>query len=168
MENQEMESFYITQNGNLKGTSYLPLILKTDMSLGRNSHPSYIFFFSFSVQILLIIVNWNFTQTHRFQKALPRRQLYHKKSAPALPSPGISSDRDSEELHCANEGNKNGSSEMTFTSVSCTSPLNSIWSSFHKRGDHPHPWVLEPPRGHGGLLNHRSLRPKEVEQLFHK
>ena len=34
-----MENFYNTQNGNVKGTSYIPLILKTDVSLGRNSHP---------------------------------------------------------------------------------------------------------------------------------
>ena len=74
-----MESFHITQNGNLKGTSYLPLILKTDI-----------------------------------HKALPRRQLYHKKSAPALPSPGLSRGRNSEELHCADAGTKMNAT--TFTS----------------------------------------------------
>lgn len=47
-----MESFYNAQNGNLKGASYLPLILKTDVSLGSNSHIlSTFFFFSLSVRL---------------------------------------------------------------------------------------------------------------------
>lgn len=106
-------------------------------------------FSSLSVQILLITVNWNFTQAHRFQKALPRWQLYHEKSAPALPSPGIPVTGTVNSCTVPMTETKLKAQRWHSLQASCTSPLNPILSSFHKRGYHPHPWVLEPPRRHG-------------------
>lgn len=62
-----MEPSYNMQDGHWKGTSYLSLILKTDVGLGRNSLPSYIFF-SFSDQILFIAVNRNFSGADGFRR----------------------------------------------------------------------------------------------------
>lgn len=55
-----MESFYNTQNGNLKGASYLPLILKTDVSLGSNSHILSTFFFSPLVFVWILLIKLKF------------------------------------------------------------------------------------------------------------
>lgn len=62
-----MEPSYNVQDGHWKGTSYLSLILKTDVGLGRNCLPSYIFF-SFSDQILFIAVNRNFSGADGFRR----------------------------------------------------------------------------------------------------
>lgn len=62
-----MEPSYNVQDRHWKGTSYLSLILKTDVGLGRNSLPSYIFF-SFSDQILFIAVNRNFSGADGFRR----------------------------------------------------------------------------------------------------
>lgn len=88
MGKEEMESFYNMQDGNLKGTSYHSLIGKTDVSLGRNSHPSYIFF-SLSDQILLITVNRHVTQANRFHRSCQEDNFTIRNRFPALLSPGI-------------------------------------------------------------------------------
>lgn len=118
---------YNTQEGNLKGTSYLSLILKTDVGLGRNSLPSCIFL-SFSDQILLIAINRNFPQADGFQRPCQEDSftLSLLPAPPALEFP-VAEEAVNSRLVQGKEA-KTETWRQRSLRISCVAPRSPVWT----------------------------------------